>query len=433
MFLSVLVQLALFASLLASLLPAKAGSTFPIAQEYVLSSRGPYGNQVETNATVCVIRQAACIDKANGFFVAGDPKDYSCSAVQMVSRWGVNSSFIPNFSFKSDNISWSDKTALIFKRFWPENTAHALLNDVVSLLITWHRVHLFDWKGSTQQVPKLKRDVVQVITLDTYQDHHNHLKHVYAELGLGKLIQPNEFPSETLCFKTAILGSGLFQPEGSISLEKTRATADDVRAVKTFVRDALALPPVAPHNTCSRVTFLTRKFRLISNEDEIKRKLSAIGYHISAVDMDCSRCSFRDQLLSVLDADVIISIHGAQLSYALFCDDGIGVVEVQRLPNRFFSAASVLAQQVYARVVSNDSTLNITNLPSDEKESLEHLQQSNATLFDVLLREHICPLPGWPLECRAALLDVDVHVDPGRILDAVEMMCDHSKLINALG
>lgn len=234
---------------------------------------------------------------------------------------------------------------------------------------------------------------------------------------MGPLLQPPEFPEATLCFPQAVIGIGSFAGYEGFP----RLTPEDVQGARGYVGAALGLEDRAERDgRAMRVALLTRGgTRRFLNEEAIAGALGARGFPGRVVSvLHNNAASFREQLLSLWDADLVISPHGAQLSYAWFVSR-LALVEVIPFGHNIVltKLAAQSAGQPYVRMglTRQQSVLDVGALSPEARDDLERLRAENATLHDQLLREFRCPPGGWRLAC-SLILDRDLAVDTDRLV-----------------
>ena len=417
---------ALSAALLAVLLAASVSSLNEVLTKAVPLA-APWLSGPLADIKVCFVANACCLNNVSGFFIRlARPTDaYDCQPVHMAATDAFQRSvrFQPWTQPAEGPVTWSDKLALVFERFWPENAALTLHNDVVSLLVTWHRVASL---LGNDTLPPLAPRAAQAITLDTHSGIHNRMRHVYDELLLGGLLQPSAFPAETLCFTTCIVGSGVFNFNGAGGISSLRTTPDDMDAVKSYFRSALALPLNAPRTAVRRVSYLPRTIsRRVVNLDELLAGIASERFEVRVVhELECSSCTLREQLAAVWDADVVISMHGAQLAYAAFTD-AEAVIEIMPYGFRkeaFYVASAVARMEHYqVHTVVGDTQLNLSALPSFLRREVEEVRLQNITLYKLVVEQHVCP-GHWSALCRAGIMHQDSRVDVGKMVWLLDMI-----------
>jgi len=388
------------------------------------------------------VSNACCHSRSTGFFVrlTSSRQKYDCAPVFMEASdkhlWESSASkatYTPR-SMVVDawrhEVSWSDKVALVFRRFWPENAALTLHNDVVSLLVTWEKAAAALGEA-TLAAPM--PGAAQAVTLDTHTSaHHNRLRRVYEELQLGGLLDPSSFPNATVCYRRCLIGSGLFNFNGMSGMRTMRTTPGDMEAVKRYLRAALVLPPPMPRMRVSRVAYLPRTVsRRIVNVEEMLVGIGEAGFEVHVIsELECAHCTLRQQLSALWDADVVISIHGAALAYAAFTD-AEAVVEIMPYGFRkeaFYAASAASGKEHYQVYTSKrDTQLDLASLPKPLQHALNGLRASNASLYALLVEQHRCPAgvdwsEEWAHLCRAGIMYQDSRVDVGKLVFLLDMI-----------
>jgi capsular polysaccharide biosynthesis protein len=164
------------------------------------------------------------------------------------------------------------------------------------------------------------------------------VKSHYTDLTLNrynikyKIIENNEIASvNELLHIPLISPSGNFRPELAQNLRE--------RFKNNRVRDEK-----------SKRVYITRKFapnRKLLNEDKLKPILDNLNFTIVAME----QLSFEEQLDIVVNADVLVSIHGAGLSHMLWMDTGSNIIEIRfkddKTHNCYYSLASDLNHNYY--------------------------------------------------------------------------------------
>lgn len=294
-------------------------------------------------------------------------------------------------------------------------------NNLFSVLITWLRVASATAQPSGGRAfPPPAPGAAQAVAVDAkgaLRGYNREHARMFDELQLPLLL-PREYPSaRTLCFRQAVVGNGHFGPAWAQApgdlRSSVRATAADAAAVRTHAAAALALPPRPPlAPPLRRVAFLPRPdTRQFVGLPEAQRALAADGYDVAVVrELGSANFSFRDQVLSLWAADVVVSAHGAQLAYAFLARPGVSVIEYQpreRPPYRTgflhtcFLLASTAAQQHYVRVGA-DVVLDWAHLNTSARAVLddgERLRRTNPAAYRGLLY----PPRRWPGGANAGM------------------------------
>lgn len=287
----------------------------------------------------CVV-DSGCVSSTHGFFLAdfgeGAAADTSCAprGVRLLGAGGwLRGSDAEAFTpavvpgLRREAVDWSKAPlALVFRRVIPWNAGHALQNNVFGLLTTWRRVA----RNASLGVAAPRPGGAHAIAIDEFASTETPDPHLrfYSELQLP-LLQRHDFPTKPLCFAKAIIGNadfGFDHPAMGM-----RATPADVDAARAYVAAALSLPPPAPAAAPLRVSLLLRPdSRRFLNAFAVKAGLEADGHSVRLVsEIGNAKTPFRVQLQAVCDSDIVITAHGAQLAYAMFCKPGLGVLEFQ--------------------------------------------------------------------------------------------------------
>lgn len=104
---------------------------------------------------------------------------------------------------------------------------------------------------------------------------------------------------------------------------------DNLRAVRTAI---LAAAGAGSSRKPHRLVYITRrnaKWRKVLNEEEIIDRLASIGFEI----FDFDRLAYMDQVRTVAQAGILVSIHGAGLTNLMFMAPGTHVVEGAMRPS----------------------------------------------------------------------------------------------------
>lgn len=102
--------------------------------------------------------------------------------------------------------------------------------------------------------------------------------------------------------------------------------------------------------------------RQVANEEELLGALAAVpspaaGVHVSVTRVDLALLPPTEQLALVADTDVLVGMHGAALTFALYMPPHAGVLELWPKPQdmwRCFEHASTMAGLQYERWANAD-------------------------------------------------------------------------------
>jgi hypothetical protein len=96
--------------------------------------------------------------------------------------------------------------ALVYRRYWPENVAHAMSNDLINVLATWKELTVKDYT-----LPAVLPGHGLAVVTDDFSN--SPLEHWMAEMGMGNVesaARP-KWPTGSqpiLCYSDGIVGHG---------------------------------------------------------------------------------------------------------------------------------------------------------------------------------------------------------------------------------
>eukprot|EP00118_Oscarella_pearsei_P003953 m.16436 g.16436 ORF g.16436 m.16436 type:complete len:588 (+) comp26925_c0_seq1:261-2024(+) len=270
-----------------------------------------------------------------------DPAFLDLSSVSDHNTQHFEYTDLPASSLNSDRFrvgSYERGRHIIFNRFNPGNLMHVFHDDLLPVYFTL-RQHQLDCADVSQCRYRL-------VMVDS------HVNDVYIDLY--RFLAPSGFllkqdlvrRNGLVCFEDAIVGLsklstwyqyGFHRPQGAIP--DTRATGHLLRQFVAFFKEKLGLGSVASavlqrgpfpkDNVKPRsIVLLSRSLnRLILNENELSGSIQThieAPVHVVTVEM----ASLRDQIAAIMNASMLIGMHGSSLSLSLFLNEGTALVEL---------------------------------------------------------------------------------------------------------
>ena len=196
-----------------------------------------------------------------------------------------------------------------------------------------------------------------------------------------------------------------------------------------YVRAALDLPPPRPPSrSITQIAVIPRiDTRRFINLEEMVGEIQKAGYLVRVVTemQTTGRISFKQQVLALWEADVVISAHGAQLSYVAFCRGGTTVLEIHPHKSgvKIFHAVSLAAGQRYFKMELSESRsiVNMSVLRPDIVRDLNKLREDDEAAYNMLTKDFVLPPPGYGSAGLYAF-HRDLNVDIPRLLNMLNVL-----------
>ena len=298
-----------------------------------------------------------------------------------------NVHILPNGAVLKDGI----KSALYFSQSIPHKKGKRITNETKlylkslaslmrvrkrvnikkALLLTDHySVMFFHWFADVLQkleaIEDSDLDINDYILLIPFT-----VKNHYTDFSLDKYnIEYKIIESDEVVTVNELLHIPLISPSGNFRPELAQNIRERFNITRT------------PFSEKKRV-YITRQFapnRKIVNEEKLKPVLDNLNFTIAAME----QLSFEEQLNTVMNAEVLVSIHGAGLTHMLWMNPGSTILEIRlkddNTHNCYFSLAS-------------DLGLHYHYLPAEKADKKSYVLQAdvsmNMTEFEQLLNK-IC-------------------------------------------
>jgi protein O-GlcNAc transferase len=303
------------------------------------------------------------------------------------------------------------QTFLLLMREGETNTWHSLL-EIFSTWITFDVLRISrdtsQGKDAFFRVPEDVPDT-QVVILDDRKDGpYFDLWTLFAQrkpLRLKELVEDQAaiaaIQSANIIVPLAGGSNPLWQPDPEVR----RCTV--APTVSVFSRRVLEFynvpdPPVRGPDEPIVVTFIDRQSRRLQNQTALFDDLRKRNPHITVRFIDFAAIPFSEQLRVTRETDVLVGVHGAGLTHAIFMRESAGaVVEIQpqELEHTGFRMVSTMRDLSYFHV-------HAASVGEEEKREGRLARIPQAESRDVQRRE------GWHWS--------DVHIEPERFLDIME-------------
>lgn len=260
----------------------------------------------------------------------GVPKDRFTPALQDLSSVKDHSAHYFNFvdypvdAAKKLNIQTVSGTALVFKRFKPDNLMHVLHDDLLPIYVTLQN-HM--------QVSDVASHDIKLVFIDN-RDAGKH-QILYELFSTQKPLFRNDLDLNSVtCFEKTLVGVskattwyqyGFKIPQGPIPNAKVNGCT--VREFANFVRSQLSIKQ-APNDSKEYIALISRKMnRLILNEIEVLLAATkTLG--MRTVTLSSETHSIPEIIAVVSGAVMVIGMHGALLALAAFMQPASALIEL---------------------------------------------------------------------------------------------------------
>ena len=412
-----------------------------------LESEGAFNDTPTRTFYACVSRNV-CLNRKHGLFVLRTQTELEwlkCPPVHVMTRHDIDTDSRALFEIPyrtmttlEGPIHWeTHATALVMHRFYPFNFYHALINDWVSMVATWRRVHeqRDHYPVILKNVPPPTRtDHVHVLFLDEYTTTTESNIRIWNETGFFYRVVSEYKLDVTTCYPLAIIGNGNMDTQ---VVRNTRLTRADMQVVQHLLWYRLGVhPQPMTCRTCSIPTLLISRptYRCITNVADLERLLHQKGFAPKTM-VFSSETSLADQAKQWVDVPLVVSMHGAELSYITLMRPGSAVLEM--FMYRFHSYAFLSTSQALGHYYYNWTNLsrgrvllNSQSWPAEIQAEYHQLPSEQRTCLDRNVLCEACSIQPSHALCHFLKMYQDTSVDLvaiGLILDQI-----HARLVSSI-